>query len=65
MDALREAVTALAHEVGKIEAAVSAGEDVPSQDQLAALQRGVARIQQCLNRLQTTMDAWSEEREAV
>jgi hypothetical protein len=65
MDELRNAIGALADDAQMIEAAVATGEDVPSKARLAELQRSIDRIQQNLNRLQTAVDAWSEETESV
>jgi hypothetical protein len=64
MDELRNAVRALADDLRAVEAALATNEDVPSKAQLAGLQRSVDRIQQSLNRLQTAIDAWSEETES-
>ena len=65
MDELRKAVLGLSEEVRAIERQMIACKDPPSKAQLAGLQRSVDRIQQGLNRLQTAMDTWSEEREEV
>ena len=65
MDELRRAVLALAEEAQIVERQMIACEDPPSTAQLAGLQRGVDRLQQSLNRLQTAMDTWSEEKEEV
>jgi prefoldin subunit 5 len=65
MDELREAVRALAAEAQRIERQLEICADPPSKSELEALQKGVDGIQQRLNRLQTAMDAWSEESEAV
>ena len=63
MDELREAVFALAAEVRAIERQMVDSENPPSKLHLS--ERRVDRIQHGLNRLQTAMDTWSEEREEV
>jgi hypothetical protein len=65
MDEMRKAVQALADEARLVESQMLRCEDPPSKAQLSVLQRSVDRIQQRLNRLQTAMDSWSEEREEV
>jgi hypothetical protein len=65
MDELRAAVRALAEEAQRIERQLASCGDPPSKSELTALQKGVDGIQQRLNRLQTAMDAWSEETEGV
>jgi hypothetical protein len=65
MDELRKAVLALAEEVQVIEWQMTACKDPPSNAQLTTLQKSVDRAQQSLNRLQTAMDTWSEEKEEV
>lgn len=63
MDELREAVAALFATAASIEGRMSDCKDPPSESQLASLQKSVDEVQRCLNRLQTAMDAWSEETE--
>jgi hypothetical protein len=65
MEELRKAALALSVGARLIEAQMVACGDPPSWAQLTALQRSVDRIQQGLNRLQTALDAWSEEQEAI
>jgi hypothetical protein len=65
MDEVRKAVLALSEEAHAIERQTIECEDPPSRMQLRALQATVERIQRSLNRLQTAMDTWSEEREEV
>jgi hypothetical protein len=65
MDELRKAALALSDGARVIEAQMIACGDPPARAQLAALQRSVDCIQQGLNRLQTALDAWSEEQEEV
>jgi hypothetical protein len=65
MDELRRAVLALAEEAQSIETQMVRCEDPPSRRQLRDLQSTVDRIQRSLNRLQTAMDAWSDETENV
>jgi hypothetical protein len=65
MDELRRAVLALVEEAQSIETQTVRCEDPPSRRQLLNLQNSVDRIQRSLNRLQTAMDAWSEETENV
>jgi hypothetical protein len=61
MDELRGAVAALFKAALSIQSRMADCEDPPSKSQLVSLQKGVDRVQQSLNRLQTAMDAWSEE----
>jgi len=65
MDELREAVAALFEAALSIKSRMTDCEDPPSKFQLANLQKNVDEIQQSLNRLQTAMDAWSEETEST
>ena len=65
MDELRNAVLALAEESQAMKTQVVSCEDPPSKRQLRDLQTSVDRIQNSLNRLQTAMDAWSDETENV
>jgi prefoldin subunit 5 len=65
MDELRQAVQALAAAAQNLERQLSDMGDVPSRDQLEALQNGIDRIQISLNGMQTAMDTWSEEKEEV
>ena len=65
MDELRQAVQALAAEAQNLERQMSVMGDVPSRDQLEALQKGIDSIQRALNGMQTAMDTWSEEKEEV
>lgn len=65
MDELRKAVLALAEESRSIENQMIRREDPPSKRQLRDLQTSVDRIQRSLNRLQTAMDTWSEQKEEV
>jgi hypothetical protein len=58
-------VLALAEAAQPIEAQMARCEDPPSRRQLCDLQDSTDRIQRTLNRLQTAMDAWSEETENV
>jgi hypothetical protein len=61
MDELQEAVAALLEAALSIESRMADSEDLPSKSQLASLQKSIDEIQRSLNRLQTAMDAWSEE----
>jgi hypothetical protein len=61
MDELREAVAALFEAALSIKNRMTECEDPPSKSQLVSLQKSVDDIQRSLNRLQTAMDAWSEE----
>jgi prefoldin subunit 5 len=61
MDELRQAVQALAAEAQNLERQMSVMGDVPSRDQLEALQKGIDSIQRDLNGMQTAMDTWSEK----
>ena len=65
MDELRKAALALADGARLIEAQMIACGDPPSRAQLTGLQKGVDCTEQGLNRLQTALDAWSEEKEEV
>jgi hypothetical protein len=65
MDELRAAVRALTEEAQRIERQLASCGDPPSKSELMVVQKGVGAIQQRLNRLQTAMDAWSEESEGV
>ena len=61
MDELREAVAALLEAALSIKSRMADCEDLPSKSQLASLQESVDEVQRSLNRLQTAVDAWSEE----
>jgi hypothetical protein len=61
MGELREAVAALFEIKGRMPEC----EDPPSRSQMLRLQKSVDDVQQNLNRLQTAMDAWSEETESI
>jgi hypothetical protein len=63
MDELREAVAALFEAALMIKSRLADSEDPPSKSQLLSLQKSIDQVQQNLNRLQTAMDAWSEETE--
>jgi hypothetical protein len=63
MDELREAVATLFEAALSIKNRMTDCEDPPSKFRLVSLQKSVDEIQQSLNRLQTAMDAWSEETE--
>ena len=65
MEELRDAVRMLAEEAQQVAAEIDTVGDVPSPDQLEALQKAVDRIQRSLNRLQTAMDSWAETKEEV
>ena len=65
MDELRQAMQALVAAAQNLERQLSEMGDVPSRDQLGALQNGIDRIQIGLNGMQTAMDTWSEEKEEV
>jgi hypothetical protein len=65
MDELREAVAALFEAALSIKSRMTDCEDPPSKIQLVSLQKSVDEIQQSLNRLQTAMDAWSEETQST
>jgi hypothetical protein len=61
MDELREAVAVLLGAALSIKSRMADCEDLPSKSQLVSLQKSVDEVQRSLNRLQTAMDAWSEE----
>jgi len=63
MDELQEAVVALFEAAQSIKSRMTDCEDPPSKSHLISLQKSVDQMQQSLNRLQTAMDAWSEETE--
>jgi hypothetical protein len=63
MDELREAVAALFEAALSIKNRMGDSKDPPSKSQLLSLQKSIDQVQQSLNRLQTAMDAWSEETE--
>jgi len=63
MDELREAVTALFEAALSIKSRMADSEDPPSKSQLLSFQKSIDQVQQRLNRLQTAMDAWSQETE--
>jgi hypothetical protein len=63
MDELREAVAALCEAALSIKSRMADCGDPPSKSQLVSLQKSIDQVQQSLNRLQTAMDAWSEETE--
>jgi len=65
MDELREAVATLLEAALSIKSRMTDCQDPPSKFQLVSLQKSVDEIQQSLNRLQTAMDAWSEETEST
>ena len=61
MDELRQSVAALLEAASSIQSRMDDCEDLPSKSQLLSLQKSVDEVQRSLNRLQTAMDAWSEE----
>jgi hypothetical protein len=65
VDELGKGAQALPEGARLIEAQMIDCGDPPSRAQLTTLQRSVDRIQQGLNRLQTALDTWSEEKEEV
>jgi hypothetical protein len=65
MEELRHAVQALVAEALNLERQIGDVGDLPSRDQLDALQKSIDRLQHALNGMQTAMDVWSEEKEDV
>jgi predicted lipoprotein len=65
MDELREAVRALSEATRSLESNMESAGEAPSRSQLQVLQQEIERVQSGLNRLQTALDAWSEETESV
>jgi hypothetical protein len=65
MDELREAVATLFEGALLIKGRMDECDDPPSRSQLLRFQKIVDDVQQNLNRLQTAMDAWSEESEGT
>jgi uncharacterized protein YbaP (TraB family) len=65
MDELREAAGVLADEAQHTRTQIEGFSGLPSAAQLEALQKAIDRVQHGLNRMQTAMDSWSEEKEEV
>jgi hypothetical protein len=65
MDELRGVARVLAEEAQFTRNQIEAFGEPPSAAQLKTLQMAIDRVQHGLNRMQTAIDSWSEEKEEV